>query len=44
MPAVLQAAVKAGVKLYYIEDESAAPLQHIPESIAYLKGFSPASV
>jgi sugar phosphate isomerase/epimerase len=44
MPSVLQAAVKAGVKLYYIEDESAAPLQHIPESVAYLKGFNPAAV
>ncbi len=37
MPAVLRAAVKAGAALYYVEDESADPLHHIPESIAYLE-------
>ncbi len=39
MPAVLRAAKKAGVAAYYIEDESAAPWEHIPQSLAYLKNF-----
>ena len=38
-PAVLRAAVKAGVRRYYVEDESADPLAHIPESVAYLEGL-----
>jgi sugar phosphate isomerase/epimerase len=38
-PAVLGAAVKAGVKRYYVEDESADPLGHIPKSVAYLEGL-----
>jgi sugar phosphate isomerase/epimerase len=37
MPAVFRAAQKAGVKLYYIEDESADPWGHIPETIKYLE-------
>jgi sugar phosphate isomerase/epimerase len=37
MPAVLRSAAKAGVSMYYVEDESADPWGHIPESIAYLK-------
>lgn len=40
MPAVLRAAVKAGVGMYYIEDESPDPLGHIPQSVAYLKGVT----
>ena len=36
-PAVLRAAVKAGASLYYLEDESADPWGHIPQSLAYLK-------
>jgi sugar phosphate isomerase/epimerase len=39
LPAVLRAAVKAGVALYYVEDESTDPLAHIPESVAFLAGF-----
>jgi len=39
-PAILGAAVKAGVPIYYIEDESADPLGHIPQSVAYLKGVT----
>lgn len=39
MPAILRAAVNAGAKLYYIEDESADPLAHIPQSVAYLEAF-----
>jgi sugar phosphate isomerase/epimerase len=35
-PAVLRAAKKAGVAMYYVEDESKDPLGHIPQSIAYL--------
>jgi sugar phosphate isomerase/epimerase len=37
MPSVLRAAVKAGVSLYYIEDESPDPMGHIPQSLAYLE-------
>jgi sugar phosphate isomerase/epimerase len=37
MPAVLRAAKKAGVAMYYVEDESKDPLAHIPQSLAYLK-------
>jgi sugar phosphate isomerase/epimerase len=43
MPAILRAAMKAGTKLYYIEDESADPLGHIPASVAYLEAFKPAA-
>jgi sugar phosphate isomerase/epimerase len=39
MPAVLRAAINAGTSLYYVEDESADPWGHIPQSVAYLKGF-----
>ena len=38
-PAVLRAAVKAGVSFYFVEDESQDPLAHIPQSVAYLEGF-----
>ncbi len=38
-PAVLRAAVKAGVSLYYVEDESSDPLGHIPPSVAFLESF-----
>ena len=38
-PAVLRAAVKAGVSLYFVEDESPDPLAHIPQSVAYLEGI-----
>ena len=40
-PAVLRAAVKAGVATYYLEDESADPLGHIPHSVAFLEAFKP---
>jgi sugar phosphate isomerase/epimerase len=40
MPGVLRAAMKAGVGIYYIEDESADPLHHIPESVSYLEHVS----
>jgi sugar phosphate isomerase/epimerase len=40
LPAVLRAAKQAGVKLYYIEDESPDPWGHIPQSIEYLKEIS----
>ena len=36
-PAVLRAAMKAGASLYYLEDESADPWGHIPQSLEYLK-------
>jgi sugar phosphate isomerase/epimerase len=41
MPAVLRAAMKAGVSQYYIEDESDDPLGHIPQSITFLERFTP---
>lgn len=37
-PAVLAAAKKAGVKHYFIEDETPNPLEAIPVSLAYLRG------
>ena len=37
MPAVLKAAKKAGIKHYYIEDESSSFATQVPQSIAYLK-------
>jgi sugar phosphate isomerase/epimerase len=36
-PAILQAAEKAGVKYYFIEDESPTAAQQIPESLKFLK-------
>ena len=38
-PAVLRAATKAGAALYYVEDESADPWGHIPQSLQYLKSL-----
>jgi sugar phosphate isomerase/epimerase len=40
MDAVFRAAKQGGSKTYYIEDESADPWQHIPQSIAYLRRLS----
>lgn len=37
-PAILKAAKKAGVKWYFIEDESDAAAQHVPGSLKYLEG------
>ncbi len=39
MPAVLAAARKAGTSRYYVEDESATPLENIPKSVAWLQAF-----
>jgi sugar phosphate isomerase/epimerase len=39
MPAVLAAARKVGTALYYVEDESATPLENIPKSLAWLQAF-----
>ncbi|MCI0624537.1 MAG: FG-GAP-like repeat-containing protein [Acidobacteria bacterium] len=36
-PAILRAAAKAGVKRYYIEDESPDAPQQVPESLKFLK-------
>jgi sugar phosphate isomerase/epimerase len=36
-PAILQAAEKAGVKYYFIEDESPTSVQQIPQSLRFLK-------
>jgi sugar phosphate isomerase/epimerase len=38
-PAVIGAAEKAGVKYYFIEDETPAPLENIPATLAYLKAL-----
>lgn len=38
-PALLRAAVKADVSLYFVEDESTDPLAHIPQSVRFLKGL-----
>ena len=38
-PSVLRAAMKAGASFYYLEDESADPWGHIPQSLAYLRSF-----
>jgi sugar phosphate isomerase/epimerase len=37
MPAILRAAKKAGVKWYFIEDESPWSEKQIPQSIKYLE-------
>ncbi|GAB3902762.1 sugar phosphate isomerase/epimerase family protein [Mucilaginibacter boryungensis] len=39
IPAVIKAARKAGVKHYYIEDESSASVTQVPESIKYLNSL-----
>ena len=39
MPSCSRRAMKAGVSLYYIEDESTDPWGHIPQSVAYLETF-----
>jgi len=36
-PAILKAAERAGVKWYFIEDESDAVEQHIPQSLKFLE-------
>jgi sugar phosphate isomerase/epimerase len=41
MAAALRAAMKARTSVYYLEDESADPWGHIPQSLAYLKSFKP---
>jgi sugar phosphate isomerase/epimerase len=40
LPSVLRAAQKAGVKWYFIEDESPSAAQQIPESLKYLEHLS----
>jgi sugar phosphate isomerase/epimerase len=39
LPAILRAAALAGVKHYYIEDESPSIAEQVPQSIAYLKSL-----
>ena len=39
IPAILREAKKAGIKHYFIEDESSNILEQLPKSIAYLKGL-----
>lgn len=40
IPAVIKAARKAGVKHYYIEDESSSSVTQVPESIKYLNSLT----
>ncbi|MCC7009495.1 MAG: sugar phosphate isomerase/epimerase [Acidobacteria bacterium] len=40
MSAVLRAAMKAATRFYYLEDESADPLTHIPRSVAWLESVA----
>ena len=40
IPGVLRAAQRAGVRMYYVEDESADPLTHIPRSLEYVRGVT----
>jgi sugar phosphate isomerase/epimerase len=35
-PPILQAAARAGIKYYFIEDESSAAAEHIPQSLKFL--------
>jgi hypothetical protein len=35
----VKAAKAAGIRHYYIEDESSAVMTQVPQSIAYLKSF-----
>ena len=37
LPAILKAAKKAGIKYYFIEDESPSVLEQLPQSIKYLE-------
>jgi len=39
LPAVVKAAKAAGIRHYYIEDESSAVMTQVPQSIAYLKSY-----
>ena len=39
IPGILKAAKKAGIKHYYIEDESPAYWKQVPQTIAYLKNL-----
>ena len=39
IPSVIKAAKKAGIKHYYIEDESSNVMIQVPQSIAYLKSL-----
>jgi len=39
IPAVLKAARKAGVKHYYIEDESSSSIEQVPQSIKYINSL-----
>ncbi len=39
IPAILKEAKKAGIKHYFIEDESEREMEHVPQSIRYLKSL-----
>ncbi|WP_165372073.1 FG-GAP-like repeat-containing protein [Emticicia agri] len=38
-PKILRAAIQSGVKYYYIEDENAEVMQHLPLTLRYLKSL-----
>lgn len=39
IPGILKAAKKAGIKHYFIEDESPSFMKQVPQTIAYIKGL-----
>ncbi|MCG6928838.1 MAG: sugar phosphate isomerase/epimerase [Acidobacteria bacterium] len=39
IPAIVKAGLKAGVEIHFIEDESAAPMAQIPQSIEYYEAL-----
>lgn len=41
LPAILRTAQAIGVKYYFLEDETTAPLECIPASVKYLRGLKP---
>jgi sugar phosphate isomerase/epimerase len=42
IPAILRAADRAGVEYHFLEDEHVDALEHLPKSLAYLRGLAPA--
>ncbi|TVQ07458.1 MAG: sugar phosphate isomerase/epimerase, partial [Balneolaceae bacterium] len=39
IPAIMKAAIDAGIRHYFIEDESSRVLEQIPQSIEYLRSL-----
>jgi sugar phosphate isomerase/epimerase len=43
IPAILRASDRAGVEYHFLEDEHVDALEHLPKSLAYLRGLAPAN-